>query len=99
MIVQSLLPGCPPELTEEGKQLSLLIQPLVAASSPSASAAPDGFGAELNESCPACGVDVPLQDITTAVCANGHTWGIGTMLGDDVYLIDALGSNMYRVQS
>ncbi|KAF8962108.1 transcription factor IIIC subunit delta N-term-domain-containing protein [Flammula alnicola] len=74
MIVQSLLPGCPPDLTEEGNRLSALIQPLVDANAPADSVATTGIFSKLNEICPACGVEVPLQDITTAVCENGHTW-------------------------
>lgn len=30
---------------------------------------------QLMELCPACGVEVPLEDITSAVCREGHTWG------------------------
>ncbi|KAH9476063.1 Putative transcription factor tau subunit sfc9 [Psilocybe cubensis] len=74
MIVQSLLHGCPPELTEEGNQLSVLIQPLLNAPSSSESGTPEGLSSKLNELCPACGMDVPLEDITTAVCGNGHRW-------------------------
>lgn len=123
MIVQSLLQGCPPELTEEGNQLSLLIQPLLDATSSSESATPESLTAKLNESCPACGVDVPLEDITSAVCANGHRWGMfffsdkvirlscfadllgsfsllhSPLLGDDLYLIYTMGSNLCGMQS
>ncbi|KAF8884432.1 putative zinc-finger of transcription factor IIIC complex-domain-containing protein, partial [Gymnopilus junonius] len=71
MIVQSLLPGCPPDLSEEGTRLSVLVQPLMEGHAMMPS---DEIVTKLNESCPACGVEVPLQDITTAVCANGHRW-------------------------
>ncbi|KDR79253.1 hypothetical protein GALMADRAFT_93153 [Galerina marginata CBS 339.88] len=80
VIVQSLLPGCPPDLAEEGKQLSKLIQPLVrseptsAVSGASVAVPSDELVNKLNEACPACGVEVPLHDITTAVCANKHSW-------------------------
>ncbi|TFK36254.1 transcription factor IIIC subunit delta N-term-domain-containing protein [Crucibulum laeve] len=69
MVVQSLLPGSPSDLSQEGRHLSALVEGLVAAMQTE--------GAEsdaLHEGCPACRVEVPLQDITTAVCPNGHTW-------------------------
>ncbi|KAF8192909.1 hypothetical protein BJ912DRAFT_961343 [Pholiota molesta] len=75
IILQSLLHGCPADLTEEGKQLSALIQPFIETSNTAAGSTEEGILTKLNESCPACGVEVPLQDITTAVCSNGHTWG------------------------
>jgi hypothetical protein len=103
LIVQSLLPGCPSDLVEEGRMLSAKIQPLLkeakpisttATSSPSTlpttevTTATGGKGTEqplvpseaeimmqLIELCPACGVEVPLENITSAVCRNGHTWG------------------------
>lgn len=76
MIVQSLLPGCPPDLAEEGKQLSVAIQPLIDSSTADKDkTGSDGVVTLLNESCPACKVEVPFHDITTAVCNNGHTWG------------------------
>lgn len=34
----------------------------------------------LQERCPACGAVVPWEDITSAVCANGHTWGTSSCL-------------------
>ncbi|KAF5309828.1 hypothetical protein D9619_010322 [Psilocybe cf. subviscida] len=74
IIVQSLLPGCPEDLREEGNQLSLAIQPFLTSTSTGGADASAGIVSQLNETCPACGVEVPLQDITTAVCANGHTW-------------------------
>jgi general transcription factor 3C protein 4 len=67
MVVQSLLPGSPPDLSQEGRDLAALVQGLT--SNPSL------VSNELNEVCPACKVEVSLQDITTATCPNGHTWG------------------------
>ncbi|EDR10144.1 uncharacterized protein LACBIDRAFT_318182 [Laccaria bicolor S238N-H82] len=67
MVVQSLLPGSPPDLSQEGRDLAALVEGLT--SNPSSP-----ISNELNEVCPACKVEVPLQDITTAVCPNGHTW-------------------------
>ncbi|KIJ96924.1 hypothetical protein K443DRAFT_133983 [Laccaria amethystina LaAM-08-1] len=66
MVVQSLLPGSPPDLSQEGRDLAALVQGLT--SNPSL------VSNELNEVCPACKVEVSLQDITTATCPNGHTW-------------------------
>ena len=37
---------------------------------------PFDIASQLNEICPACGVQVPLRDITMAVCDNGHSWGM-----------------------
>jgi general transcription factor 3C protein 4 len=70
--VQSLLPGCPEDLKEEGNQLSLAIQPFLTNTDDADATA--SIVSQLKETCPACGVEVQLQDITSAVCANGHTW-------------------------
>lgn len=72
IILQSLLHGCPADLTAEGSQLSARIQPLINTNAQTLGS--DGMLGKLDELCPACGIAVPLQDITTAVCANGHTW-------------------------
>lgn len=72
IILQSLLHGCPSDLVAEGNQLSTLIKPLIE-KSVQASGSEDIFS-KFDEICPACGVDMPLEDITTAVCANGHNW-------------------------
>ncbi|KAJ7182836.1 putative zinc-finger of transcription factor IIIC complex-domain-containing protein [Mycena crocata] len=66
MVVQSLLPGSPPDLTAEGEHLSTVLHNVVPSNS-------DVFMG-LNESCPACRAEVPLEEITSAVCPNGHTW-------------------------
>ncbi|KAJ7040982.1 putative zinc-finger of transcription factor IIIC complex-domain-containing protein [Mycena alexandri] len=66
LVVQSLLPGSPPDLTVEGEQLSTALHAVVPADS-------DVFMG-LNEACPACKAEVPLQDITSAVCPHGHSW-------------------------
>ncbi|KAJ6598219.1 putative zinc-finger of transcription factor IIIC complex-domain-containing protein [Mycena vulgaris] len=65
-VVQSLLPGSPPDLSAEGGSLSRAMHAVVPSTS-------DIFTG-LNEACPACAAEVPLQEITTAVCPNGHTW-------------------------
>ena len=71
MVVQSLLPGSPPDLSEEGRNLSDLVQHLVVGTGP---LTPFDVENQLNEICPACGVQVALKDITMAVCDNGHSW-------------------------
>ena len=77
MVVQSLLPGSPPDLTEEGKNLSNLVQhSLGTGLMTEEDSPPFDIASQLNEICPACGVQVPLRDITMAVCDNGHSWGM-----------------------
>ena len=73
MVVQSLLPGSPPDLSEEGRNLSDLVQHLVVGTGP---LTPSDIENQLNEICPACGVKVALEDITMAVCDNGHSWRV-----------------------
>ncbi|KAF9269144.1 hypothetical protein L218DRAFT_422632 [Marasmius fiardii PR-910] len=62
MVVQSLLPGTLPELSAEGEKLSTHAM----------------FGGQANgtlhELCPACHVEVPLENIVNARCSNGHVW-------------------------
>lgn len=65
-VIQSLLPGSPPDLSAEAGALSQQVH---------ARLFTQGSGPEeANEHCPACNVIVPLLDITKAVCANGHHW-------------------------
>ncbi|KZP30470.1 hypothetical protein FIBSPDRAFT_777198 [Athelia psychrophila] len=66
IVIQGLLPGLPPDLSHEVQNLSA-----------SMSAVLPGLDHEaggITESCPACHVEVPLVDITRAVCENGHVW-------------------------
>ena len=79
MVVQSLLPGSPPDLSEEGKNLSNLVQHLVAGAEP---LTPFDIENQLSEICPACGVEVPLKDITMAVCGNGHSWRLSFLFSN-----------------
>ncbi|KAJ3821273.1 transcription factor IIIC subunit delta N-term-domain-containing protein [Lentinula raphanica] len=65
LVVQSSLPSSPANLLAEGKQLSALAERIVPL---------DKHGKHLHERCPACGVEVLLQDIISATCQNGHTW-------------------------
>jgi general transcription factor 3C protein 4 len=64
-VIQSLLPGSPSDLSVEAKALSQQVQDQI----PSAGTVHDA-----DEHCPACDVIVPLNDITVAVCSNGHQW-------------------------
>ncbi|OAX44098.1 hypothetical protein K503DRAFT_706991 [Rhizopogon vinicolor AM-OR11-026] len=64
-VVQSLLPGSPQDLADEAQALSDTI---------TTSFAIDPAVTGLHELCPACHAEVPLQDITSATCPNGHTW-------------------------
>lgn len=70
MVVQSLLPGSPEDLSAEGNRLQNISQAAVYPN-PEHTPVTNTF----NELCPACKVEVPLRDITTAVCDNGHRWG------------------------
>jgi hypothetical protein len=103
MVVQSLLPGSPPDLSAEGHHLSAIAQ----------RALPISAVNTFNELCPACRVEVPLQDITTAVCSNGHAWGKlcpipcplsdlilpgSSVLNYNVHPLDASSANLYWVQ-
>jgi len=139
LIVQSLLPGCPLDLVEEGKKLSAKIQPLLkqaksastttsatSSSSTMDTTAPTGgkevreplipseadIMTQLLELCPACGLEVPLEDITSAVCRDGHTWGVHSpllfflfrtyhsfskMLDNDIHPLHALGPHVCGV--
>lgn len=71
-----MLPGSPDDLSAEGNHLSAIAQAAVSAGSQ-----PTPVASIFSEHCPACNVEVPLQDITTAVCSNGHTWGVLPIFG------------------
>lgn len=67
IVIQGLLPGLPAELSREVQNLSARMNAVL-----------PGLHHEtvgITESCPACHVEVPLVDITRAVCENGHVWG------------------------
>ncbi|KIM61276.1 hypothetical protein SCLCIDRAFT_16159 [Scleroderma citrinum Foug A] len=65
VVVQSLLPGSPSDLSSEAQALSDRVKAVVEI---------DPNIAGLHEVCPACHIGVPLQDITQATCLKGHTW-------------------------
>jgi len=66
IVVQSLLPNSPPDLSIEAEHLSEMVHTAMPADA--------SFSNGLNEHCPACDVEVPLQDTISAVCSNGHVW-------------------------
>ncbi|KAJ7594097.1 putative zinc-finger of transcription factor IIIC complex-domain-containing protein [Mycena floridula] len=68
MVIQSLLPGSPLDVTLEGQRLKAAFQPLLPIEIQSQ------MDAGVDETCPACSVEIPLGDITSAVCSKGHTW-------------------------
>ena len=68
IVVQGLLPGLPPDLANEAQDLSARLNAAVHGNNQ------DQAATGLNESCPACHVNIPLVDITSALCENGHTW-------------------------
>ncbi|KAF4586205.1 hypothetical protein EYR38_010479 [Pleurotus pulmonarius] len=69
LVVQSNLPRCPPDLTLSVRHLAENLNGLGMPISAEALTP-----TSLNESCPACGSNIPFQDIITAQCENGHSW-------------------------
>lgn len=65
-VIQSLLPGSPSNLSEEAEFLSKEVRGRMPIQ--------ESGSHENDEHCPACNVVVPLQDVTRAVCSNGHHW-------------------------
>ncbi|KAL0959812.1 hypothetical protein HGRIS_011494 [Hohenbuehelia grisea] len=66
---QTMLPDYPPELHAESQALMIQLSTmgLYDLSTP---LSPQS----LDERCPACGAEVPFNDISQAQCANGHVW-------------------------
>jgi len=78
------------DISKEGAQLSTLLKSLVQSAGgtvPMLSAQPipedsstgnsenvQGIVGVLDEICPACGLVIPLEDVTSAKCKNGHFW-------------------------
>jgi hypothetical protein len=104
MVAQSSLPGCLPELRTEAKDLFAKVEACVGVD--------NAVPGDMDELCPACHVVVPLQNITSAMCTNGHAWGTSlpcylslpidylsdsTVLGNILYFIDAQGSDLCRL--
>ncbi|KAJ4474255.1 putative zinc-finger of transcription factor IIIC complex-domain-containing protein [Lentinula aciculospora] len=65
LVIQSSLPDAPGNLSIEGRRLEEMAKQIVPIHE---------HDSHLKESCPACGVEVPLQNIINATCQNGHTW-------------------------
>lgn len=83
IVVQGLLPGLPTDLSIEAQELSNSLNTVVPEINQTATS--------LVETCPACHVEVPLVDITSALCSNGHAWG--TYL----YYMSTMGTDSYPI--
>ncbi|KAI0251386.1 putative zinc-finger of transcription factor IIIC complex-domain-containing protein [Lactifluus subvellereus] len=68
VVIQCMLPDAPQELSTEAQNLANK----VTTSFPTAKR--EGAAGGLQEQCPACGVEVPFEDIAAAACPNGHRW-------------------------
>jgi hypothetical protein len=67
-VVQTLLGSTlPPDLVENAEELLDAVKDMKEED-------------PLSESCPACGIEVPLTDIRGAVCGNGHVWSTSCAL-------------------
>lgn len=82
IIVQSLLEGSPPDLSALGQALNEV------AKMKFTDVRPEAFG--LTETCPACRSPIPLENLLTAVCPQGHTWGKFPFetYGGSLYFVD-----------
>lgn len=76
LVIQCMLPGAANDLSVEAQSLTNKVTTLFPP------AAHDGISSGLHEPCPACGVEVPLTDIATAACSNGHKWRESLMTSD-----------------
>lgn len=85
-MVQGLLPGLPPDLAKEAQELSVRLSTAVPGLTRLNAALhgndQDQVTTGLSESCPACHVNIPLVDITGALCENGHAWSKNENLSD-----------------
>lgn len=106
MVIQSKLPDSPPDIAQEAETLSWAVKNAPALASATVSVT-------LNELCPACKCEIPLQDITQAICPKGHTWRehscndpchtvligdvLRTMLGYDFHFNDSTCEDLYWV--
>lgn len=66
---QATLPETPPDVKAEAEALSAEVTKLVPTSGVTVTA-----NLDLDELCPACHARVPLADLGSAVCPNGHRW-------------------------
>ncbi|KAJ7054193.1 putative zinc-finger of transcription factor IIIC complex-domain-containing protein [Mycena amicta] len=58
----------PQDLNQEGELLAHTMANALPSTQPEVAAG-------LNESCPACRVEIPFREVGSAVCAGGHHWG------------------------
>lgn len=68
VVVQATLHGSPVDLSKEAQELAA--RTTLAGIGDPRMALPQGA----EEICPACRVPIPLQDLATATCRNGHVW-------------------------
>lgn len=68
VVIQCMLPDAPQELSTKAQNLANKIT----TSFPTTER--EGEPGGLKEQCPACGVEVPFEDIAAAACSNGHRW-------------------------
>jgi len=68
VVIQCMLPDAPKNLSVEAQNLANKVATLIPPTEH------DGISSGLQERCPACGVEIPLTDITVATCSNGHSW-------------------------
>jgi general transcription factor 3C protein 4 len=80
IVAQSLLSGVPPDLSQEAQNVLAEMRAVV----PSVV---ESLSITSNEQCPACQTEISLQDITNAVCLNGHTWGNVSFIHSDIYVL------------
>ncbi|KZV69295.1 hypothetical protein PENSPDRAFT_633282 [Peniophora sp. CONT] len=68
VVIQCLLPGAPPSLSESAQ----ILANRATERGQQFSSGQDTN--DLEESCPACGLAVPYNDVSSATCPNGHQW-------------------------
>ncbi|KAK7052111.1 putative zinc-finger of transcription factor IIIC complex-domain-containing protein [Favolaschia claudopus] len=66
LVIQAFLSNSPDDLKSDGQRLTDALHNTDLVESVQDTG--------LNEACPACGEDVPLQTITNGVCPRGHSW-------------------------
>ncbi|CCM02571.1 uncharacterized protein FIBRA_04674 [Fibroporia radiculosa] len=67
--VQASLPGSAVDLTREADELLMKLKDAVLRND---QPPPGVIG--LSEPCPACDTQIPFEDVSTAICLNGHVW-------------------------
>lgn len=103
VVVQSLLEGSPTSLSEKANELNDAAK----------SSFPSSEAFNLSEPCPACDAPIPLENLLSAVCPQGHVWStlinmrchvctplminFSAVLFDLIRALDAYGPHMYRL--